>query len=125
MRLTDLFESVGATVLANACGPCIGQWKRPSGTGQAQPNSILTSYNRNFPKRNDGNALTQHFIASPEVVTAMAFDGRLDWNPTTQHLKDSSGQSHHSLARSLIVRRITNRSDGGCRRCVPVCGSGG
>ena len=77
--LADL-EAIGATVLANACGPCIGQWERvdmPKGT----KNSILTSYNRNFPARNDGNPSTHAFIASPEVVTAYALTGKLDGDP--------------------------------------------
>ena len=77
--LADL-EAIGATVLANACGPCIGQWERvdmPKGT----KNSILTSYNRNFPARNDGNSSTHAFIASPEVVTAYALTGKLDGDP--------------------------------------------
>jgi aconitate hydratase len=77
--LADL-EAIGATLLANACGPCIGQWDRsdvPKGT----PNSILTSYNRNFPARNDGNPDTNAFIASPEVVVAFALAGKLDADP--------------------------------------------
>ena len=77
--LADL-EAIGATVLANACGPCIGQWERTDIT-KGEKNSILTSYNRNFPARNDGNTSTHAFIASPEVVTAYAFTGRLDQDP--------------------------------------------
>ncbi|HLD14694.1 MAG TPA: aconitate hydratase [Burkholderiales bacterium] len=77
--LADL-EAIGATVLANACGPCIGQWER-SDIGKNEKNSILTSYNRNFPRRNDGNASTHAFIASPEVVVAYALTGRLDADP--------------------------------------------
>jgi len=77
--LADL-EAIGATVLANACGPCIGQWER-SDVAAGEKNSILTSYNRNFPKRNDGNPSTHAFIASPEVVVAYALTGRLDANP--------------------------------------------
>ncbi len=77
--LADL-EAIGATVLANACGPCIGQWER-SDIGKGERNSILTSYNRNFPRRNDGNASTHAFIASPEVVVAYALTGRLDTDP--------------------------------------------
>ncbi len=77
--LADL-EAIGATVLANACGPCIGQWERTD-IHQGDENSILTSYNRNFPKRNDGNPGTNAFIASPEVVTAFALTGRLDSDP--------------------------------------------
>src|SRR3990172_2052718 len=77
--LADL-EAIGATVLANACGPCIGQWERTD-IAKGERNSILTSYNRNFPKRNDGNASTHAFIASPEVVVAYALTGRLDTDP--------------------------------------------
>ena len=77
--LADL-EAIGATVLANACGPCIGQWERTD-IGKGERNSILTSYNRNFPRRNDGNASTHAFIASPEVVVAYALTGRLDTDP--------------------------------------------
>lgn len=75
-----LLESIGAKVLANACGPCIGQWKRDD-IRQGETNSILTSYNRNFPRRNDGNPQTLAFIGSPELVVAMALEGRLDFNP--------------------------------------------
>lgn len=82
---------VGATVLANACGPCIGQWKR-SDPGAGKRNSILTSYNRNFAGRNDGSADTHAFIASPEIVTAMAFAGRLSFNPLTDTLTGADGK---------------------------------
>ncbi|HEX4778749.1 MAG TPA: aconitate hydratase [Acidimicrobiia bacterium] len=74
--LADL-EAIGATVLANACGPCIGQWRRDD-VQPGQRNSIVTSFNRNFPRRNDGNAETLAFIGSPETVVAMALSGRLD-----------------------------------------------
>ncbi len=77
--LADL-QAIGATVLANACGPCIGQWER-SDVAKNEKNSILTSYNRNFPRRNDGNPATYAFIGSPEVVTAFALTGRLDTDP--------------------------------------------
>jgi len=77
--LADL-EAIGATVLANACGPCIGQWERDD-IAKGEANSILTSYNRNFPRRNDGNPGTHAFIASPEVVTAFALTGTLDSDP--------------------------------------------
>jgi len=80
--LADL-EAIGATVLANACGPCIGQWERTD-VPKGEKNSILTSYNRNFPARNDGNPATHSFIASPEVVTAYALAGRLDIDPIHQ-----------------------------------------
>jgi len=84
------FEEVGATVLANACGPCIGQWKRED-KKKGEANSILTSYNRNFAKRNDGNPETLGFISSPELVVAMAFSGSMKFNPLTDSLKDKDG----------------------------------
>src|SRR5438270_6732136 len=79
--LADL-EAIGATVLANACGPCIGQWARSDITA-GESNSIITSFNRNFPRRNDGNAQTLAFIASPETTVAYALAGTLDFNPVT------------------------------------------
>jgi aconitate hydratase A / 2-methylisocitrate dehydratase len=87
--LADL-EAVGATVLANACGPCIGQWSRPESiTGQ--PNTIVNSYNRNFPKRNDGSAKTLSFVTSPDTVMALALAGRLDFDPTSDTLTAADG----------------------------------
>ena len=73
--MADL-ESFGATVLANACGPCIGQWRRDE-IQEGQRNTIVTSFNRNFPRRNDGNAATLAFIGSPEIVAAYALAGKL------------------------------------------------
>jgi aconitate hydratase len=84
--------AIGGVVLANACGPCIGQWKRDD-LQKGVPNSILTSFNRNFPKRNDGSADTQAFIGSPEIVIAYALAGRLDWNPLTDAIEGPSGKS--------------------------------
>ncbi|MDH5458026.1 MAG: aconitase family protein, partial [Nitrospinota bacterium] len=81
------FEDVGATVLANACGPCIGQWKRED-VKKGDANSIISSYNRNFAKRNDGSAETLSFISSPEVVVAMAFGGSMKFNPMTDKIGD-------------------------------------
>jgi len=87
--LADL-EAVGATVLANACGPCIGQWSRPESiTGQL--NTIVNSYNRNFPKRNDGSAKTLSFVTSPDTVMALALSGSLDFDPTTDTLTAPDG----------------------------------
>lgn len=77
-------KNIGATVLANACGPCIGQWSRPE-LKKGEPNTIVTSYNRNFPGRNDGKRETMNFIGSPELIIALALGGRLSFNP----LKDS------------------------------------
>ncbi|HEY1739317.1 MAG TPA: aconitase family protein, partial [Acidimicrobiia bacterium] len=87
--LADL-EAIGATVLANACGPCIGQWKRddmPNGTR----NTIVSSFNRNFPARNDGNKETLSFIGSPDTVVALALGGRLDFDFTSQSLTAPDG----------------------------------
>ncbi|KAJ3105535.1 aconitate hydratase [Phlyctochytrium planicorne] len=91
-NLTGEFESVGATVLANACGPCIGQWKRDKDELKTE-NAILTSFNRNFKARNDGNAKTMNFLASPEIVTAMAFSGKLSFDPTRDTLFTPTGDS--------------------------------
>ena len=84
-------EEIGATVLANACGPCIGQWRR-EGADKGEPNSIVSSYNRNFPRRNDGNGETLNFIASPEIALAMGLGGRLSFNPLTDSLIGSDGK---------------------------------
>ena len=83
-------EKIGGTVLANACGPCIGQWKRDD-IKQGQTNSIITSFNRNFQKRNDGNPDTLAFIGSPEIVTALALAGKLNFNPLTDTLTAKDG----------------------------------
>ena len=88
----ESLRSIGATVLANACGPCIGQWKR-SQDDSTKPNSIVTSYNRNFPARNDGQQTTMNFIASPEVTTAFALAGSLTFNPITDNLIGDDGTS--------------------------------
>ena len=85
------FESMGGVVLANACGPCIGQWARHS-TDPNRKNSILTSFNRNFKSRNDGNPNTHAFVASPEVVTALTIAGDLGFNPMTDTLTNSKGE---------------------------------
>ena len=83
-------QDIDATVLANACGPCIGQWRR-AGDEVGKPNTIVTSYNRNFPARNDGQAATMNLIGSPEIVTAMALAGRLSFNPMTDSLTGADG----------------------------------
>ncbi|KAI0472820.1 aconitate hydratase [Xylariaceae sp. FL0804] len=88
----ETFKEAGGTVLSNACGPCIGQWKRQDGVEKGTPNAILTSYNRNFRGRNDANPETMNFLASPEVVTAMAFAGSTTFNPVTDSLTTSSGK---------------------------------
>ena len=87
--LADL-EAIGATVLANACGPCIGQWDRPP-EDNGKVNTIVNSFNRNFPKRNDGSANTLSFVTSPDTVIALALAGRLDFDPTTDTITSPSG----------------------------------
>jgi aconitate hydratase len=86
------FEKIGAVVLANACGPCIGQWKRDD-VAAGEDNSILTSYNRNFRRRNDGNESTHAFIASPEIVVAFALAGRLSFDPLRDEIEAEDGTS--------------------------------
>ena len=85
------FEKMGGELLANACGPCIGQWAR-HGADLKEKNSIITSFNRNFAKRNDGNPNTHAFVASPEIVTALALAGRLSFNPMTDTLTNADGK---------------------------------
>src|SRR5215471_14219949 len=85
-------KDINGTVLANACGPCIGQWRRSMAV-DAVPNTIVTSYNRNFPRRNDGSPATMNFIGSPEIVTAFALAKRLSFNPLTDTLTDAQGKS--------------------------------
>ncbi|MEZ4282376.1 MAG: aconitate hydratase [Myxococcota bacterium] len=86
----EALEAIGATVLANACGPCIGQWKRDD-IQSGESNSILSSFNRNFPKRNDGNAATLSFIGSPEICVAYALTGRLDFDPLNDEIEAADG----------------------------------
>ena len=89
--LLDIFENIGGVVLANACGPCIGQWER-HGADKKEKNSIITSFNRNFAKRNDGNPNTHAFVASPEIVTALAIAGDLTFNPRIDMLTNQDGK---------------------------------
>lgn len=88
--LLDNFISIGGVIMANACGPCIGQWKRHT-DDPTRKNSIITSFNRNFAKRNDGNPNTHGFVASPEIVTAITIAGDLTFNPLTDKLLNESG----------------------------------
>jgi aconitate hydratase len=88
--LADL-EAIGATVLANACGPCIGQWARPD-MHEGDANTIVTSYNRNFPKRNDGFASTLAFVTSPETVVALALAGTVAFDPLHDTLTNDAGE---------------------------------
>ncbi len=87
----DSFHKIGATVFANACGPCIGMWTR-MGAEKKEKNSIIHSFNRNFAARQDGNPNTHAFVASPEITTAMAIAGRLDFNPLTDTLVNEKGE---------------------------------
>ncbi len=89
--ILDVFEDIGGLVLANACGPCIGQWARHIDDPDRK-NTIITSFNRNFSKRNDGNPSTHAFVASPEIVTAMAIAGDLAFNPLTDTLENADGE---------------------------------
>jgi len=86
----DVFDKIGASVFSNACGPCIGQWDR-FGADKKEKNTIIHSFNRNFSKRADGNPNTHAFVASPEIVTAIALAGRLDFNPITDKLVNENG----------------------------------
>ena len=86
----DSLKEIGATVLANACGPCIGQWSRPE-LDKDEKNTIVTSYNRNFPGRNDGRRNTLNFIGSPEMIIALALGGRLSFNPLQDELTAADG----------------------------------
>jgi len=111
----DELAAIGGIVLANACGPCIGQWKRED-VPEGVANSILTSFNRNFPKRNDGRKETQAFIGSPEIVIAYALAGRLDWNPLADPLETPDGGrlvlSPPALAPELPARGFVASSEG-------------
>jgi aconitate hydratase len=89
--LLKVFGDIGGVVMANACGPCIGQWKRHTDDPERK-NSIITSFNRNFAKRNDGNPNTHGFVASPEIVTAMTIAGDLTFNPLTDKLLNENGE---------------------------------
>ena len=89
--LIDIFKQAGAKIFTNACGPCIGQWARP-GAEKEEKNSIVHSFNRNFRKRADGNPNTNAFVASPEMVAAIAISGRLDFNPVTDTLTNDKGE---------------------------------
>ncbi len=90
--LLETFQRIGGTVLANACGPCIGQWTRHD-VAAGQPNTIVSSFNRNFPGRNDGSAATLSFITSPEIVTALAFAGTLEFDPVHGTLATPEGRA--------------------------------
>jgi len=114
--LQDLV-AFGATILANACGPCIGQWTRTDVQAGTR-NSIITSFNRNFPRRNDGHGETLNFIASPEIVVAASITGRLDVDPTTTRLADGTALSPPSS--DELPQRGWVRSDAGFVPPPPV-----
>ena len=103
----ETLKSIGATVLANACGPCIGQWQRPE-LKEGQKNSIVTSFNRNFPGRNDGKRNTMNFIASPEIVTALALGGSLSFNPLEDFLETHDGKKI-KLSPPLIAPEVPEK----------------
>ncbi len=90
--LLDDFKKIGAVIMTNACGPCIGQWKRHTDDNERK-NSIVTSFNRNFRRRADGNPNTYAFIGSPELTVALAIAGRLDFNPATDKVQDREGNA--------------------------------
>merc|ERR1712018_86236 len=87
---SDIFEKVGGVVMSNSCGPCIGQWKRHD-KKKGEKNTIVTSFNRNFTSRNDGNPMTHGFVTTPELVAAYALSGDLTFNPETDSLKLDDG----------------------------------
>jgi aconitate hydratase len=117
-------RDVNATVLANACGPCIGQWRRAKEEAMVA-NTIVTSYNRNFPARNDGERTTMNFIASPELVTALAFAGRLSFNPLTDTLVGADGKPFKFQAPKTALEVPARSFDRGRRLYVapPADGS--
>lgn len=97
----EIFQKIGGVVLANACGPCIGQWSRKD-IKKGDKNSIITSYNRNFKKRNDANPETYAFIGSPEIVTAYALAGSMDFNPLTDYLEAPNGEKFKLEAPPIV-----------------------
>ncbi len=110
--LQDL-EAIGGIVLANACGPCIGQWKRDDREGlEGTANTIVTSYNRNFPKRNDGDGATLAFVTSPETTVAMALSGTLDFDPKTDTLTNDAGEEVMLTVGEAIELPPTGFEDG-------------
>lgn len=96
MLQAETLRNLGGVVLANACGPCIGQWDRQD-VKKGEKNTIVTSYNRNFTGRNDANPATHAFVTSPELVTAMAIAGELGFNPETDELTAADGMLHSKL----------------------------
>ncbi|HEY9886697.1 MAG TPA: aconitate hydratase, partial [Vampirovibrionales bacterium] len=110
----ETLEKIGGVVLANACGPCIGQWKR-NDIKKGDKNSIITSFNRNFAARNDSNPDTHAFVASPEIVTALALAGTLTFNPITDSLKNDAGEEvklAEPVGKELPVGAFVKDEDG-------------
>jgi aconitate hydratase len=110
----DTFQQIGGTVLANAVGPCIGQWKRTD-VGATETNAIVSSFNRNFPGRNDGSASTLSFLTSPEIVTALAFAGSLEFDPSMAPSPVPTGArsaSPRPRARSCRARGFAKGEEG-------------
>jgi len=111
----DSLKAIGATVLANACGPCIGQWSRPE-LKKGEPNTIVTSFNRNFPGRNDGKRETMNFIGSPELVIALALGGSLSFNPLKDSLETPDGTQFKleppEIAPDVPSKGFNNARDG-------------
>lgn len=108
------FENIGGVVMANACGPCIGQWNRKNDKPD-EKNSIITSFNRNFAKRNDGNPNTYSFVASPEIVTAMTLAGKMDFNPLTDTIinKDGKAVKLNPPKGEVVPSKGFEKADGG------------
>ena len=106
--MIDMFESLGAKVFANACGPCIGQWSR-SGAEKNEKNTIVHSFNRNFAKRADGNPNTHAFVASPEIVTALAIAGDLTFNPLVDLLYNENNDklNYPPLKEAVCLKDLT------------------
>jgi aconitate hydratase len=114
--ITEIFESAGGVIMANACGPCIGQWKRIT-DDNGRPNSIVTSFNRNFAKRTDGNPNTHNFVASPEIAMAMTIAGRLTFNPLTDRLQNRNGDwvlLNPPTGKDLPPKGFESSGDRGC-----------
>ena len=113
----DSLHKIESTVLANACGPCIGQWRRAQ-DATTEANTIVTSYNRNFPRRNDGQPTTMNFIASPEIVTAYAIAGTLSFNPLTDELTAPSGEKFRLEAPAIAPEVPEQNFDRGATNYV-------
>ncbi len=120
--MMDTFQKIGGTVLANACGPCIGQWKR-SDVGKEETNTIVSSFNRNFPGRNDGSASTLSFLTSPEIVTALAFGGHARVRPGARDDSRAGRQAvplHRAGGRGAAARRASRAATRASRRPPPT-----